>query len=205
MNCLAYSIFELLGWTIHYKIILFIYLFWLLFSWILSSSGTLQLLMYFKTFPRHLILESMISSNIKCHIMESQALSWTGSETREDAYSRTGGIFIRDMGTAYGIFIVIQWSIRYVLLHWITMNMPYPVSYEVIQWSKTLWLHWITMNMPYAVPYPRWKCLPYGSTHPPYYLTTRKHFFFYYYHIYNNHTLYLNNYCTCLRFLYVKW
>ena len=25
-------------------------------------------------------------------------------------------------------------------------------------------LHWITMNMPYHV----WKCLPYGSTHPPY-------------------------------------
>ena len=25
-------------------------------------------------------------------------------------------------------------------------------------------LHWITMN----VPYPAWKCLPYGSTHPPY-------------------------------------
>ena len=25
-------------------------------------------------------------------------------------------------------------------------------------------LHWITMNMPYSV----WKCLPYGSTHPPY-------------------------------------
>ena len=31
-----------------------------------------------------------------------------------------------------------------------------------------LMLHWITMNMPYAVPYPVWKCLPYGSTHPPY-------------------------------------
>ena len=29
-------------------------------------------------------------------------------------------------------------------------------------------LHWITMNMPYAVPYPVWKCLPYGSMHPPY-------------------------------------
>ena len=29
-------------------------------------------------------------------------------------------------------------------------------------------LHWITMNMPYAVPYPVWKRLPYGSTHPPY-------------------------------------
>ena len=27
-------------------------------------------------------------------------------------------------------------------------------------------LHWITMNMPYPVPYPVWKCLPYGSTHP---------------------------------------
>ena len=26
--------------------------------------------------------------------------------------------------------------------------------------------HWITMNMPYPVPYPVWKCLPYGSTHP---------------------------------------
>ena len=26
--------------------------------------------------------------------------------------------------------------------------------------------HWITMNMPYPVPYPIWKCLPYGSTHP---------------------------------------
>ena len=26
-------------------------------------------------------------------------------------------------------------------------------------------LHWITMNMPYSV----WKCLLYGSTHPPYY------------------------------------
>ena len=35
----------------------------------------------------------------------------------------------------------------------------------VIQWSMTLF--WITMNMPYAVPYPVWKCLPYGSTHPP--------------------------------------
>ena len=33
-----------------------------------------------------------------------------------------------------------------------------------------LMLHWITMNMPYPVPYPVWKCLPYGSTHPPYYL-----------------------------------
>ena len=31
-------------------------------------------------------------------------------------------------------------------------------------------LHWITMNMPYAVPYPVWKCLPYGSTHPPLYV-----------------------------------
>ena len=31
-----------------------------------------------------------------------------------------------------------------------------------------LMLHWITMNMLYAVPYPVWKCLPYGSTHPPY-------------------------------------
>ena len=29
--------------------------------------------------------------------------------------------------------------------------------------------HWITMNMPYPVPYPVWKCLPYGSTHPLYY------------------------------------
>ena len=28
--------------------------------------------------------------------------------------------------------------------------------------------HWITMNMRYPVPYPVWKCLPYGSTHPPY-------------------------------------
>ena len=32
-------------------------------------------------------------------------------------------------------------------------------------------LHWITMNMPYAVQYPVWKCLPYGSTHPPYYIS----------------------------------
>ena len=33
-----------------------------------------------------------------------------------------------------------------------------------------LMLHWITMNrpMPYPVPHPVWKCLPYGSTHPPY-------------------------------------
>ena len=31
-----------------------------------------------------------------------------------------------------------------------------------------LMLHWITMNMPYPVPYPVWKWLPYGSTHPPY-------------------------------------
>ena len=29
-------------------------------------------------------------------------------------------------------------------------------------------LHWITMNMPYPMPYPVWKCLPYGSMHPPY-------------------------------------
>ena len=29
-----------------------------------------------------------------------------------------------------------------------------------------LMLHWITMNMPYPVPYPVWKCLLYGSTHP---------------------------------------
>ena len=32
-----------------------------------------------------------------------------------------------------------------------------------------LMLRWITMNMPYPVPYPIWKCLPYGSTHPPSY------------------------------------
>ena len=30
-----------------------------------------------------------------------------------------------------------------------------------------LMLHWITMNMPYPEPYPVWKCSPYGSTHPP--------------------------------------
>ena len=34
-----------------------------------------------------------------------------------------------------------------------------------------LMLHWITMNMPYAVPYPVWICIPYGSTDPPYYST----------------------------------
>ena len=35
-----------------------------------------------------------------------------------------------------------------------------------------LMLHWITMNIPYPVPYPVWKCLPYGSTNPPYYKPT---------------------------------
>ena len=30
-----------------------------------------------------------------------------------------------------------------------------------------LMLHWITMNMPYPVPYPVLKCLPCESTHPP--------------------------------------
>ena len=28
--------------------------------------------------------------------------------------------------------------------------------------------YWISMNMPYDTPYPVWKCLPYGSTHPLY-------------------------------------
>ena len=32
-------------------------------------------------------------------------------------------------------------------------------------------LHWITMNMPYPVPYPVWKCLLYRSTHPPSFLS----------------------------------
>ena len=38
-----------------------------------------------------------------------------------------------------------------------------------------LMLHWITMNMPYTVPYPVWKCLPYGSVHSPYYLNSSSH------------------------------
>ena len=38
-----------------------------------------------------------------------------------------------------------------------------------------LMLHWITMNMPHPVPYPVWKCLPYGSTHPPYYVIPTLH------------------------------
>ena len=58
---------------------------------------------------------------------------------REDAYSRTGGIFIRH-------------GIRHIQCD--------SMKHKVI-------LHWITMNMPYSVPYPVWKCLPYGSTHPP--------------------------------------
>ena len=33
-------------------------------------------------------------------------------------------------------------------------------------WLDLVIAHWITMNMPYPV----WKCLPYGSTHPPYYI-----------------------------------
>ena len=40
---------------------------------------------------------------------------------REDAYSRTGSIFIQEYGTAYGIFIVIQWSmtLRFIESQWI--------------------------------------------------------------------------------------
>ena len=42
----------------------------------------------------------------------------------------------------------------------------YAVWYGVWSDYDLVIAHWITMNMPYPV----WKCLPYGSTHPPYWL-----------------------------------
>ena len=60
-------------------------------------------------------------------------------------------------------------------------------------------LHWITMNMPYPLPYPVWKCLPYGSTHPPYYATSLLIIFFKFLHdtlqMYECRMWCLSNYC----------
>ena len=81
------------------------------------------------------------SIDIMGHCMYSRTFS-NVVIIREDAYSRTGGIYI----TGYRIFIVIQWNMTLCMLHWITMNMPFHVWYPV------------------------WKCLPYGSAHPPYYV-----------------------------------
>ena len=74
-----------------------------------------------------------------------------------------------------------HWSNEYILLCHILGRMRTPVrealSYEIQHgiWhihcdsmKYDLMLYWITMNMPYPVPYAVWKCLPYGSTHPPY-------------------------------------
>ena len=54
---------------------------------------------------------------------------WQVKDNKEDAYSRTGGIFIRDTA---------QDSMKHkVTLHWITMNMPNPVGYPVWSASRT--------------------------------------------------------------------
>ena len=57
----------------------------------------------------------------------------------------------------------------YVFL-WISLKHARWITYEHI-----VILHWITMNMPYAVPSPVWKCLRYGSTHLPYYQISLSH------------------------------